>query len=88
MQPRRGISRAVTTGFVLAQCMLTQGAAVLCMFCAVCSCRQLRMFLDEYPDIPYDTLAYTAGASTRLCCACVQPCELSHRRSCHGCVTW
>ncbi|WIA36351.1 hypothetical protein OEZ86_007670 [Tetradesmus obliquus] len=25
------------------------------------SCRQLRMFLDEYPDIPYDTLAYTAG---------------------------
>ncbi|PNH00034.1 Dynein heavy chain 7, axonemal, partial [Tetrabaena socialis] len=25
------------------------------------SVRQLRMFLDEYPDIPYDTLAYTAG---------------------------
>jgi hypothetical protein len=27
------------------------------------SCRQLRMFLDEYSDIPYDTLAYTAGGS-------------------------
>ncbi|KAG2424724.1 hypothetical protein HXX76_014300 [Chlamydomonas incerta] len=25
------------------------------------SVRQLRMFLDEYPDIPYDTLSYTAG---------------------------
>lgn len=25
------------------------------------SVRQLRMFLDEYPEIPYDTLAYTAG---------------------------
>eukprot|EP00775_Hariotina_reticulata_P006671 gene6671-6895_t len=25
------------------------------------SCRQLRMFLDEYPKIPYDTLRYTAG---------------------------
>ncbi|KXZ48211.1 DHC-9 protein [Gonium pectorale] len=25
------------------------------------SVRQLRMFLDEYPDIPYDTLAYTCG---------------------------
>ena len=25
------------------------------------SVRQLRMFLDEYPDIPFDTLAYTAG---------------------------
>ena len=25
------------------------------------SVRQLKMFLDEYPDIPYDTLSYTAG---------------------------
>lgn len=25
------------------------------------SCQQLRMFLDEYPEIPYDTLQYTAG---------------------------
>jgi hypothetical protein len=25
------------------------------------SCQQLRMFLDEYPEIPYDTLCYTAG---------------------------
>nr|8GLV_Kg Chain Kg, DHC_N2 domain-containing protein [Chlamydomonas reinhardtii] len=25
------------------------------------SVRQLRMFLDEYPEIPYDTLSYTAG---------------------------
>ncbi|GLI65190.1 hypothetical protein VaNZ11_008652 [Volvox africanus] len=25
------------------------------------SVRQLRMFLDEYPEIPYDTLAYTCG---------------------------
>ncbi len=25
------------------------------------SVRQLRMFLDEYPDIPYDTLSYTCG---------------------------
>ncbi len=25
------------------------------------SVRQLRMFLDEYADIPYDTLSYTAG---------------------------
>ncbi len=27
----------------------------------LCSVRQLRMFLDEYPDIPYDTLRYTCG---------------------------
>lgn len=25
------------------------------------SVRQLRMFLDEYPEIPYATLSYTAG---------------------------
>jgi hypothetical protein len=25
------------------------------------SVRQLRMFLDTYPDIPFATLAYTAG---------------------------
>lgn len=25
------------------------------------SARQLKMFLDEYPDIPYDTLRYTCG---------------------------
>jgi dynein heavy chain len=29
------------------------------------SVRQLRMFLDEYPEIPYATLSYTAGK----CCA-------------------
>ncbi len=26
------------------------------------SVRQLRMFLDEYPEIPFATLSYTAGA--------------------------
>lgn len=25
------------------------------------SVRQLKMFLDEYPDIPFDTLSYIAG---------------------------
>ena len=25
------------------------------------SARQLKMFLDEYPDIPFDTLQYTCG---------------------------
>ena len=25
------------------------------------SVRQIKMFLDEYPDIPYETLSYTAG---------------------------
>ena len=29
--------------------------------CCACSMRQLRMFLDEYPDIPYSTLSYTCG---------------------------
>lgn len=25
------------------------------------SVRQIKMFLDEYPEIPYETLSYTAG---------------------------
>lgn len=55
--------------------------AVMCFL--PCSCRQLRMFLDEYPDIPYDTLCYTAGkqviGGTGLCACPATACRQCHR---------